>query len=233
VTPPVARRPELALPWWGPLIGFIAYFVAGGLLGVAVGLGDVPKDELFYSVRFGVVGLAGYAVLAAITFALAHRTGDPLACLGLVRPETPRGQTVRLVLLAVLVLFVAEIALEPILHGGEEQGLSPTTYPGGTEAAIGVVLAGISVVIAAPFVEELFFRGAIFAAVRPRAPAWVAIVVSGVVFGAVHLVPAAFPVLALFGLVNATLYERTGSIWPGIAVHATFNGVAFAAGLAA
>ena len=50
---------------------------------------------------------------------------------------------------SVVALFTAEIVLEPILHGGEAQGLSPAAYPGGLEAAIGVLLAGLSVVVAA------------------------------------------------------------------------------------
>ena len=35
-----------------------------------------------------------------------------------------------------------------------------------------------------------------------------------------------------FGVVNAVLYERTGSIWPPVAAHATFNLISFALVLA-
>ena len=34
--------------------------------------------------------------------------------------------------------------------------------------------------------------------------------------------------LSIFGLALAWLYERTGSIWPTIAVHALNNAIAFA-----
>jgi len=83
-------------------------------------------------------------------------------------------------------------------------------------------------VIAAPISEETCFRGMLFGGLRTRLPRIMAALVSGLVFGALHATTgvSAIPVLVFFGLVLALLYERTGSIVPGIILHMLNNSVA-------
>jgi membrane protease YdiL (CAAX protease family) len=56
-----------------------------------------------------------------------------------------------------------------------------------------------------------------------------AIIVSGVLFGAAHGLVVALPILAVFGIVNGVLRVRTNSIYPPMALHAAFNGIALIA----
>jgi membrane protease YdiL (CAAX protease family) len=84
------------------------------------------------------------------------------------------------------------------------------------------------IVIAAPISEEVCFRGMLFGGLREKLPRLGAALVSGLVFGGLHAVTgvSAVPPLIVFGLVLALLYEKTGSIVPGILLHMLNNCVA-------
>ena len=53
-----------------------------------------------------------------------------------------------------------------------------------------------------------------------------AIVVVGVAFGLAHGLVDALPVLVALGAGLAWLRSKTGSVFPGMATHAIFNGIA-------
>jgi membrane protease YdiL (CAAX protease family) len=85
--------------------------------------------------------------------------------------------------------------------------------------------------IAAPISEEICFRGFLFGGLRERFPRWGAALISGAVFGALHAVSglSAVPMLVAFGVILALLYEKTGSIVPGILLHMLNNSAALLA----
>ncbi len=84
------------------------------------------------------------------------------------------------------------------------------------------------IVIAAPVSEEVCFRGMLFGGLRERLPRLAAALVSAVVFGGLHALTgiSAVPPLIVFGFILALLYEKTGSIVPGILLHMLNNSVA-------
>jgi uncharacterized protein len=84
------------------------------------------------------------------------------------------------------------------------------------------------IVIAAPISEEVCFRGMLFGGLRERWPRIVAALLSGLIFGALHAFTglSAVPPLIAFGFILALLYEKTGSILPGILLHMLNNSVA-------
>ncbi len=91
---------------------------------------------------------------------------------------------------------------------------------------IGYVVIGIL----APFAEEVVFRGAILRkllGMMDEKRHWVAIVLSALVFGLVHLnIPQGIHAF-LIGLLLGWMYYRTRSILPGILFHWVNNSVAF------
>ena len=91
------------------------------------------------------------------------------------------------------------------------------------------VLLVLIVVVGAPIVEELFFRGFLFRILRVRAGFWLAAVLDGLIFGAVHGSLIILPVLAVLGVALCWVYERTGSLFPCIAIHALNNTIAYGA----
>ena len=66
-----------------------------------------------------------------------------------------------------------------------------------------LIVFGIVASSLAPFVEELIFRGFLFNAMLRYAPVFVAALISGCVFGAVHGSLTAFAPLAAAGVVLA------------------------------
>jgi hypothetical protein len=89
---------------------------------------------------------------------------------------------------------------------------------------IAALLAGCAL---APLAEELFFRGYLFGLFRERwgrAPAYI---FSAGLFAVVHLnLPAMAPIFVL-GLALAYIYDRTGSLGPGMIAHGVNNLISF------
>ncbi|MDH3584508.1 MAG: CPBP family glutamic-type intramembrane protease, partial [Phycisphaerae bacterium] len=84
-------------------------------------------------------------------------------------------------------------------------------------------------VIGAPLVEEIVFRGLLQTALRHARIVlrrWGVIVVASAVFTGIHVGAAdwhAMPALFVLSLGLGFLYERTGSLWAPILMHALFN----------
>ena len=92
-----------------------------------------------------------------------------------------------------------------------------------------VVLAGFAALVAAPVAEEIFFRGFLYRSLRNRFTVLGAALVSSMLFGLIHTqYPVAVrPELVFFGVITCLLYERTGSLLPGIAMHSFVDGSGF------
>lgn len=90
---------------------------------------------------------------------------------------------------------------------------------------LGVVLLVAIVVVGAPFIEELFYRGLLLRSLRKLTPDWASIVLCGLVFGVSHFELLGLPALAGFGMVLAYLAVRTGRLGVAIAAHVGFNAV--------
>ena len=92
-----------------------------------------------------------------------------------------------------------------------------------------LVYVGVMVIVLAPVVEEFFFRGFFYGALRTRFGVLSAAAIDGLVFGGIHAVSGAeaVPPLAVLGFVFCLLYERTGSLWPVIVLHALNNWISY------
>jgi sodium transport system permease protein len=78
---------------------------------------------------------------------------------------------------------------------------------------------------AAPAIcEELAFRGFILSGFLKGRRAWLAIGLSSLAFGAMHMIPQQVFNATLLGLVLGLLAVRSGSLWPGVLFHLVYNG---------
>jgi membrane protease YdiL (CAAX protease family) len=84
------------------------------------------------------------------------------------------------------------------------------------------------IVVLAPISEEVCFRGMLFGGLREKLPRLGAALLSALIFGGLHALTgvSAVPPLIVFGFVLALLYEKTGSIVPGIVLHMLNNSIA-------
>lgn len=119
--------------------------------------------------------------------------------------------------------MAAALALNRVVFGGrpiEEHPIVPILMGGGAALWLSLVLG----VVAAPIVEEIIFRGALYTALRSRLGTWGSALTSGAVFSALHpTMPDGFLPILTLGLVLALLREKTGSVFPCIVCHAVNN----------
>jgi membrane protease YdiL (CAAX protease family) len=216
----VTEVPRSRLAGWAILVTALAALSYAANL---ADTGDTP-DDLLYRWSSAVGGLVQSAIILAIVLFIAR--GLAPATLGLVRPASWAKAAGR-VATALVSIWVIGAVLNVFLEAGKEQGLVPDGWDSGRAApfvANFVVVAGV-----APVVEELTYRGLGFAAVRDAFGNGAAVVVTALAFGLAHGLFIALPVLTIFGLILAWVRLTTGSIYPTIALHALFNGIALIA----
>jgi membrane protease YdiL (CAAX protease family) len=82
-----------------------------------------------------------------------------------------------------------------------------------------------ALVVAAPLLEELVFRGYAFSGLIGRTGPWGAILFPALIFTACHIQygPAGLAYILAIGILLGTLRWQTGSVYPGIAVHMANN----------
>ena len=203
----------------GKLAGWLVFVAAFAALNYATRfLPSKPNRNVLYTWSAAVGGLVQMGIILGIVLAIARgRPKDEY--LGLRRPTSwPRA--IGLCVLVLIGVFVLSAILSPILHPGEEQGLVPRTWHG--DKAAPFVANFIVVCLIAPVVEELTFRGLGYRLLEPFGR-WTAVLLVGLLFGLAHGLVEALPILAAFGAGLAYVRMRTGSVYPGMIVHATFN----------
>lgn len=84
----------------------------------------------------------------------------------------------------------------------------------------GIALGGVLV---APLVEEIIFRGFFFQGLRQAFGSKKAILVSSIVFAAMHLQLEALIPTFILGCSLAYVFDRANSIWPGALLHTLVN----------
>jgi membrane protease YdiL (CAAX protease family) len=223
----VEGRPTTTFPYanWGPLAAVLGVFMAIGIgivLGVPAIVIDQPSSGDLSSWASAVVQLATAAGFLAVPVFLAMRRGassfaEVLARLG-VRSFRPSALKWMAATVGAYLSFAIAYALVVGEPHQEDIADKLGTIP------VQVVL----IVIAAPISEEVCFRGMLFGGLRERFPRIAAALLSGLIFGALHAVTglSAVPPLVFLGFVFALLYEKTGSIVPGILLHMLNNSVA-------
>jgi membrane protease YdiL (CAAX protease family) len=125
-------------------------------------------------------------------------------------------------LLCVPVFSALNLGVQSLFDTPVENPQLRTLAPEGFRwTSLGAMLLLVGVLV--PFVEEIVFRGLIFGWLRKHLRFALAAPLSAIFFGSVHMVWFLVPVLACMGLVLAAITERSGSLWPAIIVHGTFN----------
>jgi len=203
-----------------PFIGWsllAVLFIAGSFLSREISTEDTRN--IFYDYGFAVTTIVWYAALVGLTFALAIPYPRTPRALGL---NPFRWRWVGIAIGFIIGVLILSVLLEPLLHGGREQGLSPDEWQ--PEHARAFLLNGVLVSTVVPFAEELFFRGLGVRALQFFG-GMSAVVMTALVFGFSHGVLGALPPLVLFGIALGWVRLRSGSVWPGVLAHGFFNAV--------
>jgi membrane protease YdiL (CAAX protease family) len=92
-----------------------------------------------------------------------------------------------------------------------------------TAPGMWMVLLVVVVVIGAPVVEEIVYRGSLQTALVSTAGKWGGIVITAALFAAIHLAPVEFPGLFVFALLLGIVRQRSGTLGAAIVTHLAFN----------
>jgi membrane protease YdiL (CAAX protease family) len=221
------QREPIRFPYanWGPwaaVLGVLLALGTGIVLSVPVLIAAKPPsgDDLG-AVPSALIQLATALGFLLVPFAIAAGRGatvrEAAAQLGLRRFKPSAWKWMLAAIGAYLLFSIVYIAIFGAPHQkdiAEDFGTVPVQI--------------LLIVIAAPISEEVCFRGMLFGGLRERLPRLAAALISALIFGGLHATTgiSAVPPLIIFGFVLALLYEKTGSIIPGILLHMLNNSVA-------
>jgi membrane protease YdiL (CAAX protease family) len=223
-----AGLPEVG--WRGGMVAVGVLIAAGAMLAgtivVAVFDPDLDTPAARNAAQLVVaLSLAG----TALGFALADaggRLGSAFGKLGL-GPRVALA-AIGLAALAWVTYILFAGFLSPLLQPDQQD---VTRELGTDKEELGsVAVAAFLIVIAAPVSEELFFRGFMYGGLRRSMSLLPAAAISAAVWGALHLGAGNIGVavqLAVFGVILAWLYERSGTLWAPVLAHAINNTIAF------
>lgn len=191
------------------VVGIIAA-ISGGAEGLMEKMSSGPMSALGYALSMGltVVGVLIYRKLRRGTGRMFH--------------FSLRGFNPMLILWGFVMVLLTGIVIEPVLEIFDDKYLKLIDQMG--------VHGGWSVlmlVVLAPIMEEVLFRGILLESVRSKHSAGRAIVVSALMFGVIHLIPQQVVNAFVIGLILGYIYVRTESLWPVIVIHALNNAMAY------
>jgi membrane protease YdiL (CAAX protease family) len=211
---------------WGPVVGVLGVFlalIAGAILGVPALLGHKPHGVVTSFARsWEQLAAEGGFLLVPIVIAArwgATSIGQALRSLGVRSFRFSEVKWMAAVIGIYLLFTFSYTTLIGKPHQNFGKGFGAVPFQ--------VLL----IVVMAPICEEVCFRGMLFSGLRERLPLIAAAAISGAIFGGLHALTgiSAVPPLIVFGFLLALLYEKTGSIIPGILLHALNNSVALLA----
>lgn len=202
-------------------VGQASALLVGGLLLSALGYGVGDRFPLWLVALLQLPLWAGY--LGGPILVTRVKGQGPIRELGArleagdVLPGLALGVALQLAVIPLLYNLVILRLVDGDLSGPARDLIDRATDP------VGVVLLVLIAGVGAPLIEELFFRGFLLRALLRHMGPVPAVLVSSVVFAAVHRQPLQFPALLVFGLVAGWLTVRTGRLGPAWAAHIAFN----------
>jgi len=225
-TPPIATLPGrsllLALLGW-----FLAYLLSGTLVATLLGLLPILRPcSLFLMYGFHAwVGLALLCRLQDLTLK------ELLGQLFSGSRRTPLIWAPGFLVLAVTVVLLTSLLVSPFLRGQAPPQRELMELVTGASSVWALLPFFLLATVVAPLFEEILFRGTLLpwlgqhlqASMGTRRGFTLALAITALAFGAIHLEPAALPALSALGLVLGLAFLRTSSLATSVVVHGIWN----------
>lgn len=208
---------KLSYPTGTDILAMIGFIVISAVIAVIV-IGIMT----FAGVDSGITMAVGYVVqiLPAILFIkmFSRKRNAP----GPGAKLSPGTMNPPLILWGLLLILVTSVVIEPLLE------LFPARYLDNLYDTMGrggwTVL---TTVVLAPILEEILFRGQILGSIRNKYGAVTALLISSLIFGAIHIIPQQVVNAFFIGLILGYIYIKTGSLLSVIIMHAVNNALAY------
>lgn len=230
-----SRSPVTGWAWWtAPLaiVGALVVAATGGLIvdlvalafGVEVNGSHTPAG---LTIAGTFVQDLAFVLVPVYCARIGGRVSRPWH-FGLRAPGVGWRSAAGMIVLLLIGFIVFSVAWAEVFEPGKDKVLESL---GTKEGSTLLVLSAALTCVVAPIGEEFLFRGYIFTALRSWRGTIPAALLTGLLFGGVHVGSAPLgdllPLAALgFGL--CLLYRHTGSLYPGIVSHCLNNCIAFA-----
>jgi membrane protease YdiL (CAAX protease family) len=227
--------------WWEVVIAVLVAWVAGGVVALPLVIllrpdasGPIDGEALFIGIVSNTVTLGVLILwLRSMHPGWVRAIGWPAR--GDVTREIAVGAGLG-ILVRIASAIVAALVVA-ILRGASDRAVDLPTQVSPDLTTWGLVSFAIFAVIAAPTLEEFVFRGLLFRSIADRHGFWPGALVSGLAFGAFHLLTpgSGLDVLALgvthvgTGIGLAWIYRARRNLLACIAGHAVFNLIAVVA----
>lgn len=213
----VPLRPHAPVAWGGLDVAIIAYlwlccqFLASALMPKPATVAD--------QLAGGAIGMA-----AATSFAAAYLLRRRASWQGLGFGVESLTQDLRLAVGALAVILGPLLAIAGLLDRFVPYRHPIIDFLASQRGLPALLLVTVAAVVVAPIAEEFFFRRVLQGWLETAVGGPRAIAISAVLFGLAHMGQGlAWLPLVLFGGVAGYLARQTGSIVPGIMLHALFN----------
>jgi membrane protease YdiL (CAAX protease family) len=173
---------------------------------------------LYACLIFGIFGIIGF------------QRNSPIALFGLELKSLPKAAGTGLIwLIATYPLILAAQWFTQAVFGESDGSQKIVRYfleHPDPRHRIGVILMAV---VVAPVAEEIIFRGYFYGVIRRFGGRIPALLTSSLLFAAIHVHLPSMLGLGLLAVILCLLYERTGSLWATMTMHAAFNATTIAA----
>ena len=186
----------------------LVQLVVGGVLG-GLGAGPLRTDSLQYVIPLVIAVHFAYVGYVRL---VERRRASELSGKGAVR-ETGAGMAVGAGLLAVNITIIA------VLGYYEVTGSNP----------VSVMLPAFAMAIASGYVEEVLFRGVLFRIIEESLGTWIALALTSLLFGFVHIMNpnatlfSSFAIAMEAGVLLGAAYVLTRRLWLAVGIHFAWN----------
>ena len=216
----VGRRLTASKGFIGLGVGIVGVIVASGIVAIPFALAGADID----SGGFIIVGkIVQDLVMIAADYFVTADLGHPTARTFGLRPfkSSAFGW-----IFAALVAYLILTSIYTVLVDPPSEQL-PSGLEDADQNLLLAIATGMLLIVVAPLAEEVFFRGFMYQAFRNSFGVLPGALLSALIFGAIHFEFFKLVQLAILGVILALLFEKTGSLWSPIILHAVNNTLAY------
>ena len=165
-----------------------------------------------------------FLIIVTILGFLIGRNRNPAILFGLRwrnwRKDLP---LVAIYLAAIIPVLLTVSMLVNLALGGSTSSQDLLLFFQNSKSLTEKLLLVFTAVVVAPVTEELVFRGYLHGVLRQIGGRWCGILVNSLIFAGIHGHIPSLAGLFIFAVALSLIYERTGSLWTNLLMHAGFN----------
>ncbi len=215
----------------GPRFVWQSYGMPDAVFAAALGawfllniLGSSGQEMTVNLDALAATAVFSFLLIVCLMCFLIIRSLNPLVLFGL------KGNDWQRIALLAMGSLAAAIPAIYFVHAVSMAGFGPDVRPQpileffntNKELSARLMLA-FTAVIAAPVSEEIIFRGYLYGVIRRYAGRWWAILISAMIFAAIHGHLPSLAGLFVLAVALSLVYEASGSLWTPILMHSAFN----------